>query len=109
MEEAINLAVNNSEKHYMGIAMTWLGRILGQTDSPDPDGALKQISKGIDILEALKTKPDLAIRYLCFGGLFALSGRKEEALDQLKKAEGMFLKMKMDYWPEKTREILGSL
>ncbi|MBW2249779.1 MAG: hypothetical protein JRF60_03890 [Deltaproteobacteria bacterium] len=109
MEEAINLAVNNSEKHYMGIALTWLGRILGQTDSPDPDGALKHISKGIDILEALKTKPDLAIGYLFLGELFALSGRKKEALDELEKAEGMFLKMKMDYWPEKTREILGSL
>ena len=89
--------------------MTWLGRILGKADSRDPDDALKQISRGIDILEALKTKPDLAIGYLFLGELFALSGRKKEALDQLKKAEGMFLKMKMDYWPEKTRKILGSL
>jgi len=109
MQEAINLAVNNSEKHYMGIALTWLGRILGQTDSPDPKGALKHILDGIAILEALKTKPDVAIGYLFLGEFFALSGRKEEALDRLKKAERMFVKMKMDYWPEKTRGVLESL
>jgi class 3 adenylate cyclase/tetratricopeptide (TPR) repeat protein len=109
MEEACQLADKNSEKHHMGIALTWLGRILGQSDSSDPNGALKHISKGISILEALKTTPDLAVGYLFLGELFALSGRKEEALDPLKKAEGMFLKMKMEYWPEKTRKILGAL
>jgi len=109
MQEAINLAVNNSEKHYMGIALTWLGRILGQRDSPDPKGAFKHILDGIAILEALKTKPDVAIGYLFLGEFFALSGRKVEALDRLKKAERMFVKMKMDYWLKKTGEVLGSL
>ena len=109
MEEAYHLANKNSEKHYVGIALTWLGRIVGQGDSADPDGALKKISKGITILEALKTKPDLAIGYLFLGEIFALSGKKEEAFDNLKKAEGMFLKMKMDYWLEKTEGVLGSL
>jgi len=32
----------------------------------------------------------------------------EEALDQLRKAEVMFLKMKMNYWLKKTGGILGS-
>ena len=93
----------------MGIALTWLGRILGQSDPLDPEGALKQLSKGISILETLKTRPDLAIGYLFLGELFALSGRKEEAFDNLKKAERMFLKMKMHYWLEITGGILGSL
>ncbi len=109
MEEACDLANKSSEKHNMGIALTWLGRILGQSDPSDPEGALKQLSKGISILQELKTKPDLAIGYLFWGELFALSGRKEEALDNLTKAEGMFLKMKMDYWLEKAGGILRSI
>jgi tetratricopeptide (TPR) repeat protein len=109
MEQACHLADKNSEKHHMGIALTWLGRILAQADSSDPKDALKHISKGISILESLKTKPDLAEGYLFLGELFALSGRKEEALDPLKNAEGMFVKMKMDYWLKKTGEVLESL
>jgi hypothetical protein len=33
-------------------------------------------------------------------------GRKEKALEELKKAEGMFQEMGMDFWLGRTREVL---
>lgn len=39
----------------------------------------------------------------------AESGRREEALTNLKQAEGMFRRMGMDYWLAKAQEMLAQL
>jgi len=43
------------------------------------------------------------------GELYTDRGKKEEALENLKNAEGMFQEMGMDYWLTKTQEILDRL
>jgi hypothetical protein len=43
------------------------------------------------------------------GEVYAESGRPEEALKNLKKAEGMFRDMGMDYWLGKAQEVLARL
>jgi len=50
--------------------------------------------------------------YLSLGELFADAGRNEEALENLKKAESMYLDMKVtprSHWLARTREALGRL
>jgi len=43
------------------------------------------------------------------GELYEGTGQNEKALENLKKAEGMFQEMGMDYWLGKTHEVLGRL
>jgi hypothetical protein len=41
--------------------------------------------------------------------MYADTGQKDKAVETLNAAEGMFREMEMDYWPTKTREVLGKL
>ncbi len=61
------------------------------------------------ICDELKLKPWSAQGYLFLGELYADKGQSEKALENLKKAERMFREMGMDYWLDKTQEILGTL
>ncbi len=47
--------------------------------------------------------------YLFLGELYLDTGQKEKALENLKKAGGMFKEMGMDYWLAKTDEVLKRL
>lgn len=58
----------------------------------------------------LKLKGFYPIGYMIQGAVYAESGRSEEALQHLKKAEAMFEEMGMEYyWLDRTRKILGKL
>jgi hypothetical protein len=65
--------------------------------------------KGIKINEDLKPKPFYSVGYLFLGELYAKAGQKDLALENLKKAEGMFQEMGMDYWLGETLEVLERL
>jgi len=41
--------------------------------------------------------------------LYLHAGEKEKALENLKKAEGMFREMGIDYWLGKARDLLAAL
>jgi hypothetical protein len=57
----------------------------------------------------LKDKVYCSTGYLFFGDICLNSGHLEEALGNLKRAEGLFQEMGMDYWLGKTKEVLGRL
>ena len=57
-------------------------------------------------LDEMKLKPWSARGYLYLGELCADTGQKEKALETLKKAEGMFQEMGMDYYLRRTQEVL---
>jgi hypothetical protein len=67
----------------------------------------QHIYEGIKILDELRLKPFSAQGYLFLGELHADSGQNDKALENLKKAEGMFQEMGMDYWLAKTEEALA--
>ena len=83
-----------------------MGRILGKTDPSQSDKAEECIVKGIKILEEMNIKPWCSESYLCLGELYADIGKREKALENLKKAEGMFQEMRMDYWLARTKEVI---
>ena len=108
-EKVLKLSQKNNEKHLEGFSRISLGRILGKADITQKDKAEESILEGIKILEALKLRPSLSWGYLFLGELYAHLGRKEKALENLKKAEGKFKEMGMDYWLARTQGVLGGL
>jgi tetratricopeptide (TPR) repeat protein len=109
IEEALKLSQKNSEKHLEGASWTWLGRILGKTDPSQSDKAEECIVRGIKILDEMSINPWCSEGYLCLGELYADIGKKEKALENLKKAVGMFQGMGMDYWLARTKEVMRRL
>ena len=108
-EKALDLAQKNHEKLNEGISWIGLGRIFGKKESAEPDRAEECILKGIKIIEELKIKPSYPIGHLFLGELYADTGKEDKALENLKKAEGMFQEMGMDYYLAKTKEVLEKL
>ena len=109
IEKALRLAQEKNEKHWEGISKIWLGRISGKTERVLGRRGEEYISQGISMLNALKVKPWCAQGYLFLGELYADTGSKEKALENLKRAKGMFQEMGMDYWLGETRKIVGRL
>ena len=108
-EEALRLSQKNNEKGLEGLSWLLLGTILGKTEPLEVVKAEECILKGIEICKELKIKAHYSLGYLYLGQLYLNAGEKEKAIDNLKKAEGMFREMGMDYWLTKTREVLGGL
>jgi predicted negative regulator of RcsB-dependent stress response len=89
-----------------------LGSIVGKADPAQIDVAEKHIGQGISILEELKLRAWYAQGYLFLGELFADAGKKDKAIENLKKAEAMYLEMKVtpkSHWLTRTQGALTRL
>jgi class 3 adenylate cyclase/tetratricopeptide (TPR) repeat protein len=109
MDEALRLSQKNNEKYSEGFSWMELGRILGRTELLQFHNAEEYILQGMKILDELKVKPYYTRGYLFLGELYAKVGQKEKAMENLKKAEGLFQEMGMDYWLAETRKVLAEL
>ncbi len=67
------------------------------------------IQRGLKILSALDTKPDVSIAHLFLGELYSNLGHAGRASGFLKEAAKMFEEMGMEYWLNKTQAILEEL
>jgi len=108
-EEGLKIAQTNHETHFEGLTWILLGRIIGKTDPSQTDTAEEHILQGMRVCDELKMKPAYATGYLALGGLHAGAGHKEEARENLKKAEAMFQEMDMDYYLVRTKKLFESL
>ena len=106
-ETALNQIKKTNIKGHEGIMWALTGRILGKKDPPEFDKGEQYIHKGIQILTKKEFKPWASQGYLYLGDLYNDMGRRDEALQHLRKAEEMFQEMGMDYWLNRTKEILG--
>ena len=109
MEEALRLSQKNNEKFSEASSWIELGRILGKTEPPQIDQAVANILKGIEICRELKIKAYYSSGYLYLGEIYLNAGEKEKAEDNLKKAEGMFQDMGMDYYLGRTYAVYADL
>ena len=105
-EEALRLSQKNNEKLMGGWSWLLLGTILGKTEPLEINRAEGCILKGIEICKELRIKTVYSLGHLYLGQLYLNGGKKEKAMDNLKKAEGMFREMGMDYWLDRTRKLL---
>ena len=108
-EKAMGLAKDCDEKHFEANSKIWLGRIRGKEKGSETEEVTQQIYEGIEVLNELKLKPFSAQGYLFLGEAYDNRGQPDKASENLKKAEGMFQEMEMDYWLAKTQEILERL
>jgi tetratricopeptide (TPR) repeat protein len=57
--------------------------------------------------EGLKVRPAASHGYHFLGELYAGRGEREKALENLKKAIGMYQEMGMDYWLAQAQAVLS--
>jgi tetratricopeptide (TPR) repeat protein len=105
-EKALDSAQKNSERLSEGEAWNFLGSILGKKEPTEFTKAEQYIMKGIKIFEEIKSRPSLSRGYYYLGELYNNMDRKNDALKYLKKAEEMFKEMEMDYYYDKSQELL---
>jgi class 3 adenylate cyclase/tetratricopeptide (TPR) repeat protein len=108
-EEALRLSQKFETKHYDGFAWMALGRVIGEADQAQIDVAEQYIRKGISIIEEMKCRPFSAHGHLLLGELFEKVGRREEAIENLKKSEAVGQDLGMGYWLTRTQEALARL
>ncbi len=108
-EEALRLSQENNEKHIEGHSWLLLGVISGKTEPLQINKAEEYILRGIEIGKELRIKASYSLGHLFLGELYLNGGKREKAKDNLKKAEGMFQEMGMDYWLGKAQEFLATL
>jgi class 3 adenylate cyclase/tetratricopeptide (TPR) repeat protein len=108
-ELALQFSLENNEKLGQGWSRILLGRVLAKTDATRIEAAEQQILQGISLEEELGLRVFCGWGYLFLGEVYADAGRREEAMENLKKAETMFQEMGMDYWLGKAQEALARL
>jgi class 3 adenylate cyclase/tetratricopeptide (TPR) repeat protein len=108
-EQAVKLAQANGEKWTEGVSWLQLGRTIGRMEGAQLQKAEECIFTGMKLLGELKMKPIHSFGFLFLGELYADAGKKEKALENLKKAEGLFQEMGMNYWLDRTKKILETL
>ena len=108
-DEGLKLAQTYGEKGGEGQLSCILGRALAKADPSQAARGEEYILQGIKILDELKHRPICAYGYLSLGELYADTGQREKALENLQKAEAMCQEMGMDYWLRRAQSALERL
>ena len=108
-KNAVELSRKNNERHWEAESIICLGRVISATDRMKFHEARGEMLKGMRILEKLQVMPRYAVGLLRLGELYTNTDRKKTAIENLKKAEGMFKEMGMEYWLNRTRKLLESV
>jgi predicted ATPase/class 3 adenylate cyclase len=108
-KQAVPLCQKHNEKPEEAVALISLGRVIGLTSSIEFEKARNLILRGTNILQELEQRPRYATGRFYLGELYAHAGQKEEALQNLEQAGTMFQEMGMDYWLDKTQEVMATL
>ena len=108
MEEAMRLSHKNGEKALEGSSLVGLGRVFGKSHR-ESEKVEKCFDEGLSILKSIKLKSWYSQGLMFLGEFYRDGGQKEKALEHLKGAEALFQEMGMNYWLDRTREMLGKL
>jgi tetratricopeptide (TPR) repeat protein len=105
-EESLELARDNDEKWPLAMSWIFLGMVLGKADKSQCNQAEEYMLQGIKLYNKWKLRPLCSEGYLYLGELYADTGQKGKALENLKRAASAFQEMGMDYWLSRTQEVL---
>ena len=108
-KEALSLSKKDNAKHFEEQSRIWVGRVLFKKENSKSAEAEKYLMQGIKKLEELNHRPFIAWGYFFLGELYADTGRKDEALENLNKALSMCQEMGIEYWPDKIQAVLDRL
>jgi len=93
----------------LSFSRSLIGKTLSKINPSQFKESEQTILDAIKIAQDIESRPAIAFGHLCLGEIYADSGQKEKARENLKKAEAMYQDMKMGLWLGKTREILERL
>jgi tetratricopeptide (TPR) repeat protein len=111
-EEALRISRGCNSKSLEGMSRVLLGCMVVEMTPAIIEKAQNQVREGISILEDYKLKAWSAIGYLLVGEFLASAGRKEEAMESLKKAETLYEEMEVtseSHWLTRTKDALKKL
>ncbi len=108
-QEAVTLGERSDAKLWHGLSLISLGRTIGAINPVNADLAQGHFEHGIGLLQHMKLRPDYSLGYLWRGELYTRLGRRDQASQDLRRAESMFHEMGMDYWLGKAQEALANL
>jgi tetratricopeptide (TPR) repeat protein len=109
LELGLQSALQNQERVWQAGSKLYLGWVMARMDPRQIEAAEEHIRQGITLYEELGLRAFYPLGYMILGAVYAESGRPEQALEPLKKAEALSQEMGMDYYLGRTREILGKL
>ena len=110
--EALRISQECNGKPCEGMARVLLGCMVEEASLKSIERAQNQIEQGISILEDCKIKGWSAVGHLHLGEFLANAGRKEDALESLKKAESLYQEMEVapeSYWLTRTKDAIVRL
>jgi tetratricopeptide (TPR) repeat protein len=111
-EEALKISQECNGKPPEGMAWVLLGCMVEEMTPDIIEEAEQQIRHGISIWEELKLKLWSPVGYLHLGEFLANAGRKEEAMESLKKAEALYQEMEItseSHWLTRTKDAMARL
>jgi len=109
LEKCVEMSMANKNRACEAIGRVCLGTAMFKEDASTYSQAEATILQGLQICSELGLRPFYAEGCLRLGELYADAGQKKKSLEQLRKAEGMFREMGMDYWLRKTQPLLEKL
>jgi len=109
IQEGLELSVRHGAKGYEANARIWMGRILVKKRELAFEMAEESLLHGIRMAEGCKYRSIIAEGHLFLGELYSARGQGEKAQYHLKRAEGMFQDMGMDYWLTQAKTALREL
>ena len=109
IQEGLELSVRHGAKGIEPSARIWMGRILAKKKEPAFEMAEESLLHGIRIAEERRYRSFMAEGHLFLGELYSARGQGEKAREHLKRAEGMFQDMGMDYWLPQVKTALREL
>jgi tetratricopeptide (TPR) repeat protein len=108
-EKSLSLSIKNNEKSAKGYCKVLLGHLSWKIDPDQKSQSLDMLEQGMKDLENFKKRPLLALGYLYKGELYQDSKEPAKAIENLKIAETMFQEMGMDFWLNRTQNMLAEL
>ncbi|PKN37434.1 MAG: hypothetical protein CVU62_10625 [Deltaproteobacteria bacterium HGW-Deltaproteobacteria-2] len=111
-DEALKISQECNSKPCEGMTRVLLGCMVGEKAPTIIEEAQRQIRYGISILEDCKIKGWSAVGYLHLGEFLAKADRKEEALENLRKAETLYQEMEVcpqSHWLTRTKDAIVRL
>ena len=109
IQEGLELSVRHGAKESEAAARIWLGRILAKKEEMASEMAEKSLLHGIRMAEEHRLRRLMAEGHLFLGELYSARGQGEKARNHLRRSEGMFKDMGMDYWLPQVKTALREL
>jgi class 3 adenylate cyclase/tetratricopeptide (TPR) repeat protein len=109
IKNALKRSKTNSEKELESRSLLTLGEIFGKLYPENRDKAFEKIDAAMVLLTKLQFKPYLAQGHLISGDIYRKAREQEKAVQSLKEADRLFQEMEMDFWMNKTRNVLSEL